>query len=136
MGSSDQKVILLVEDDPVVAVFAKEIIYQLGYEVIAANSGEMAIELVLNYEKINLILLDLDLGRGIDGLTTAWEILKKKSVPIIFLSENCRNEYEKKLMEIPCYGVLNKASGEFALRCSIEVALTLFEKNENLQKEI
>ena len=136
MISSTKKVILLVEDDSFVAEFSKETINHFGHEVITANSGEMAIELILNHEKIDLILLDLDLGHGIDGPTTAWQILKKKSIPIIFLSDNCKNEYADNLKEILCYGVVLKASGEFVLRSSIENALNLFEKSKNLQKEI
>ena len=135
MSSLEKKVILLVEDDIFAEVFAKEKISQFGYQVITANSGEMAVELVLNHEKIDLILLDLDLGQGSDGPTTAWQILKNKYIPIIFLSDSCKNEYVNKLNEIPCYGVLLKASGEFVLPSSIEIALDLFEKNQNLKKE-
>jgi DNA-binding NarL/FixJ family response regulator len=130
------KVILLVEDDVFVEVFLRKMINHLGYDVITANSGEMAVELALNHDKIDLILLDIDPGQGIDGSTTAWEILKKKNIPTIFLSENCRNEYANKLKGIPCYGVRARASGEFVLHSSIENALNHFEKNKNLQKEI
>jgi DNA-binding NarL/FixJ family response regulator len=136
MSKSDKKVILLIEDDTLVEVFVKGMVNNFGYEVITANSGEMALALVLNHEKIDLILLDIDLGQGIDGPTTAWQILKKKSIPIIFLLDSCKNEYANKLREIPCYGILLKASGEFVLHSSIEIALNLFENKKNLKKEI
>jgi CheY-like chemotaxis protein len=136
MISQVKKVILLVEDDIFIGVVEKKIINRLGYEVIIANSGEMAVEMALNNEKIDLILMDINLGQGIDGPEAAEEILRKKNIPIVFVAADSEKEYANKLKGIPCYGCVLKASGEFVLNSSIEIALELFREKKNLQKKV
>ena len=136
MSTRENKVILLVEDDVFIAVVEKEIINRLGYEVITASSGEMAIELVLKNETIDLILMDIHLGQGIDGPEAAEQILRKKNIPIVFVAADSEKEYTDKLKRIPCYGCVFKASGEFVLNSSIEIALELFQEKKNLQKKV
>jgi CheY-like chemotaxis protein len=129
MNTQKNQVILLIEDDVFIEVVEKEMINRFGYEVITANSGEMAVEIALNNEKIALILMDINLGRGIDGPEAAEQILRKKNIPIVFIAAYAERKYENKLKEIPCYGCVFKASGEFVLRSSIEIALRLFKEN-------
>ncbi len=133
MNTPKNKVILLVEDDAFIKVVEREMINRFGYEVITANSGEMAVEVALNKDKIDLILMDIELGQGIDGPEAAERILKKKDLPIVFIAAYAGEKYTNKLKEIPCYGCVFKASGEFVLRSSIEIALKLFEENKNLR---
>ena len=85
MSAQEKKVILLVEDDFFVEAVEKEQITHLGYEVISVNTGEMAVELALNDERINLILMDINLGQEMDGLEAARQIVDRKNMPIIFL---------------------------------------------------
>ncbi len=133
MNTPKNKVILLVEDDAFIKVVEREMINRFGYEVITANSGEMAVEVALNKDKIDLILMDIELGQGIDGPEAAERILKKKDLPIVFIAAYAGEKYTNKLKKIPCYGCVFKASGEFVLRSSIEIALKLFEENKNLR---
>jgi CheY-like chemotaxis protein len=133
MSTQEQKTILLVEDEILIEVVEKEMIKSFGYKVITANSGEEAINIAIGNERINLVLMDINLGRGIDGLEAAKQILKKKNMPIVFLTSHSEKEYVDKLKEITCYGCVFKASGDFVLRASIEIALDLFEVNKNLQ---
>lgn len=136
MSSQAKKVILLVEDDVFIAIVEKEIINRLGYQVITANSGVMAVEMVLSNEKIDLILMDINLGQGIDGPEAAEQILRKKNIPIVFVAADSEKEYANKLKGIPCYGCVFKASGEFVLNSSIEIALELFTEKKNLQMKM
>ncbi len=133
MSTQEQKTILLVEDEIFIEVVEKEMIKGFGYEVITANSGKEAINIAIGNKKINLVLMDINLGRGIDGLEAAKQILEKKNMPIVFLTGHSEKEYVDKLKEITCYGCVFKASGDFVLRASIEIALELFEANKNLQ---
>jgi CheY-like chemotaxis protein len=133
MNTQRKKLILLVEDDAFIEVVEKAMINRFGYEVITANSGEMAVEIALNNEKIDLILMDIDLGRGIDGPEAAEQILRKKNIPIVFVADYAEKNYANKLKEISCYGCILKASGEFVLRSSVEISLELFNENNKLQ---
>ncbi|MBI4763666.1 MAG: response regulator [Deltaproteobacteria bacterium] len=137
MSIPEKKVILLVEDEALIEVVEKEILNHLGYEVITTNSGEMAVETVLNdNNKIDLILMDINLGQGIDGPETAERILKEKDIPIVFIATHSEKEYVEKLKRISCYGCVFKPSGEFVLNSSIEIALEQFQARKNLQKKM
>lgn len=84
LGTKDLKV-LVVEDEAILALNLCNTLNQYGYISTHTNSGESAIQLVQNY-KPNIILMDIRLGDGIDGIDTAIEIQKSFQVPIIFLT--------------------------------------------------
>ena len=54
MGTEDQKTILLVEDEALIAIMEKEILKKHGFDVILASSGEKAIEIVNTNPDIDL----------------------------------------------------------------------------------
>lgn len=63
-----------------------------------ASSGEKALDAVRNPElPIDLILMDIDLGSGMDGTETAVEILKTHHIPIVFLSSHTEQWWQQLL---------------------------------------
>ena len=52
------------------------------------HSGEKAIEAVDSDPEIALVLMDIDLGKGIDGTQAAEKILEKHNLPVAFLSSH------------------------------------------------
>jgi len=136
MSVQDRKTILIVEDDAFTANFTSRLIQKAGFNVISANTGEAALEIASSDEKINLILMDIELGSGIDGPETARRILEKRNLPIVFTTTHSEKEYVEKVKNINRYGYVLKNSGAFVLRSSIEMALELFEANMNLEKNM
>ena len=63
--------ILLVEDEFLISMATKMILERNGYSVITASTGEEAIEKVEQDPSINMILMDINLGDGIDGTEAA-----------------------------------------------------------------
>ncbi len=86
MSAPEQMTILLVDDEAVIAGVAAKTIRKSGYEVIAAHSGEKTVRLAVENKNINLILMDINLGKGIDGAEAARQILSKRTMPIVFLA--------------------------------------------------
>ena len=76
MNDLIKKTILLVEDEALIAMAEKKTLDKFGYDVLTVNSGKKAIT-AFNSNKIDLILMDIDLGGGIDGTETAEIILKR-----------------------------------------------------------
>jgi len=136
INTKDQKTILLVEDDYATAKLTSEVIKRSGYNVITADSGEKAFEIAVSDEKTDLILMDIDLGSGIDGAEAAGLILEKRNIPIIFLSNHTESETIKKVENIASYGYVVKNSGGFVLQTSIEMAFKLFKSLDEKQKEL
>jgi PAS domain S-box-containing protein len=130
------KRILLVDDDAVIALAESMTIKEFGYEVIRSGSGEMAIELVAGESGIDLVLMDIDLGKGIDGLEAARRILGSRHLPIVFLTSHSGSSYIERAREITRYGYVIKGSSDLVLRSSIEIALDLFEAQERLRSEM
>jgi len=128
------KTILLVEDEALISAFITKILKNFGYNVLNANSGEKAVALASSEKYINLILMDIDLGRGIDGTEAARQILAVNNIPIVFQTSHSEREMVEKVKGITRYGYVIKSSGDFVLQSSIEMAFELFEANEKTKK--
>ncbi|GBF41712.1 signal transduction histidine kinase [Leptospira ellinghausenii] len=125
------KSILLVEDEAILALYEKKQLEQGGYKVTHVPSGENAIQLVIKDDNpFDLILMDIDLGKGLDGTETATHILNHREIPIVFLSSHTEREIVKKTETITSYGYVVKNSGFTVLDASIKMAFKLFEANE------
>ena len=77
--------ILTVDDEPRVVRLVSEVLKAMGYEVVAAATGEGAIEKAA-LEQPDLILLDILLGAGPDGYEVCQRIREFSDVPIIMLT--------------------------------------------------
>ncbi len=130
MDEEKQKIILLlVEDEAIIALALAQTIKNFGYEVIIAHSGEQAARLCTETDNIKLVLMDIDLGPGLDGPESARRILAERSLPIVFCTSHSEKEYVDKVKTITRYGYVVKNSGNFVLRTTIEMAFELFEAN-------
>lgn len=122
------KKILLVEDDYLIAASGKLRLEQYGYDVIVAGSGEEAVEMFRELPGIDLILMDINLGRGIDGTQAAEMILGEREIPVVFLSSHTDPEIVEKTEKITSYGYVVKNSGITVLDASIKMAFKLFNE--------
>ena len=134
MNEQEQKTILLVEDEALIAVMEREMLERHGFNVITASNGEKAIEIVRTTPDIDLILMDINLGRGMDGTEAAEIILKEKDIPILFLSSYTQAEVVQKTEKIVSYGYVVKSSGETVLITSIKMAFKLSDAYQRLKE--
>lgn len=126
--------ILLVEDDLIIATLHRKYLVDAGFEVIHFYSCETAIEF-LKAESIyiNLILMDIDLGDGnMLGTEGAEIIVRDFDIPLIFLSSHTEKELVQKTENITSYGYIVKNTGYTVLIASIKMALKLYSSNKNL----
>ncbi|HNF28362.1 MAG TPA: response regulator [Leptospiraceae bacterium] len=73
--------ILLVEDNIIIASIQTKSLNKVGHTVIHVSSGEDAVQFCSeNRDKIDLILMDIDLGNGIDGTEAAEIILEEHNI--------------------------------------------------------
>jgi CheY-like chemotaxis protein/DNA-directed RNA polymerase specialized sigma24 family protein len=78
--------ILIIEDEPVIALDVAQTVTGLGHEVTAIASR--ASEAIAEAKKTppGLILADIQLEDGSSGITAVQEILKSSDVPVIFVT--------------------------------------------------
>ena len=129
-----QKTILLVEDEAVIAMAETRVLQKHGFQVLTASSGESAIEVVKNTGNIDLILMDINLGNGMDGTEAAEIIVAERDIPVIFLSNNTQREVVEKTDRVTSYGYVVKASGKAVLITSVNMAFRLHEAHLELKK--
>jgi CheY-like chemotaxis protein len=95
---------LLVEDEMILALTEKSNLEQYGYAVMIANCGEKAVEIVASNLGIDLVLMDIDLGKGMDGTQAAEKILSGNDLPIVFLSSHTESGIVEKTEKNISYG--------------------------------
>lgn len=135
-NSKEKKNILLVEDEAIIGLGCSRALMSYGYDISIAKSGEEALEMISSTSNIDLVLMDIDLGEGIDGTQTAEAILRDNEIPIVFLSSHTEQEIVRKTEKITSYGYVVKGSSTTVLDASIKMAFKLFYSNQRLQKEV
>lgn len=130
MPERNTKTILLVEDDIIIAKYEALELEEYGYSVIVVHNGRDAVEECLSNNKIDLILMDINLGPGMDGTRAAEIILNEKDIPVVFLSSHTNPEIVERTEKITSYGYVVKNSGMTVLDASIKMAFKLFEAKQ------
>ncbi len=135
MNDKRLKTILLVEDEALIALSEKMMLEKYQYRVVLAYTGEQAIAMAAKMPEIDLILMDIDLGRGMDGTQAAACILEERLLPVVFLSSHVEKEIVEKTETITSYGYVVKNSGITILDASIKMAFKLFAANRALSEQ-
>jgi PAS domain S-box-containing protein len=136
-GGEGKKTILLVDDEVILAMNEKLSLEKYGYDVITVNTGEKALGIIENSASISLVLMDIDLGKGIDGTEAARLILRVRDIPVVFLSSHTSSDVVAKTEKITSYGYVVKSSSTTVLDASIKMAFKLFEaKRQVFDKQL
>jgi len=129
------RLILLVEDEAIIAMEEAMILRTEGYEVIQAFSGEEAVLIAgRRNASIDMILMDIDLGSGIDGTEAARQILEFCDIPIVFLSSHTEKEIVDKTEKITSYGYIVKNFPPIILNTSIKMAHKLHLEKKRVKE--
>jgi PAS domain S-box-containing protein len=134
MSPDLKKTILLVEDEVIIAMTEKMQLEKYGYAVVTAHNGEIAVGKVESVPGIDLVLMDIDLGSGIDGTEAAARILKDHDLPVVFLSSHTDPVIVGKTERITSYGYVVKNSSTTVLDASIKMAFKLFDSNRKFKE--
>ena len=85
--------ILMVDDEPNVRFFYREVLNEVGYEVLEAESGEEAF-IIMNREPIDLVVLDIKL-RLESGLNILQRITEEfPNIPVLLCSAYVSFQYD------------------------------------------
>ncbi len=76
--------VLVVDDEARIVRFVRARLVEDGYQVVTANTGEAALELVES-DQPDLVILDIMMP-GIDGFETLRRIRRDSDIPVIMLS--------------------------------------------------
>jgi two-component system cell cycle sensor histidine kinase/response regulator CckA len=115
--------ILVVEDEAIVAMDISARLRVLGYEVVGpAPTGEEAVELA-ERTRPDLVLMDIMLRGGIDGVEAALRIREATGAPVVYLTAYADDSTLRRAKTAEPLGYLLKPFEERELRTTIETAL-------------
>ena len=115
--------VLVVEDESIIALDIKATLTNLGYSVPAvASGGEEAVQKVAEHDP-DLVLMDIHLRGGMDGVEAAAAIRDRFDVPVVYLTAYADPPTVGRARVTEPYGYLLKPFAERELHVVIEMAL-------------
>lgn len=119
----ENKRILVVEDEAIVATDIRRILDGLGYNVVGtASSGKAAIE-AAQKNKPDLVLMDIVLKGEMDGIEAAEQIHSELNIPVVYLTAYADDEILKRAKVTEPFGYIVKPFEDSQLKSVIEMAL-------------
>jgi len=114
-----QKTLVVVEDDFIIQLFIKNIAISCGFNVIGeAGNSTQALKLVES-ERPDLILMDIGIDGGRDGIETVEEIYRTYTIPIIYITGNSDHVTLKRARETEPLDIIFKPISEDVLRSKL-----------------
>lgn len=115
--------VMVVEDDVLIAEDIRISLEDMGYHVCAAvSSGEEAMEQVAK-QTPDVILMDIILRGGMDGVEAAAGIGRQYHIPVVFLTSFADEETLDRARAVGPFGYLVKPFEDRELRATLEMAL-------------
>lgn len=124
--------ILIVEDEPIVALDEKKQVEGFGYKVLdLVTTGKEAVA-VIEKKQPDLVLIDINLEGNMDGIEVAAIIRERFDIPVLFVTAHSEvDTLQRAKITIP-YAYLIKPYREKDLKVAIEMA---FYKS-NVEREL
>ena len=118
------EIILIVEDEGLIALHLSELLEKAGYHVSApAYSGEMVLRELGTSPLPDLVLMDIALAGSLDGIETARQIRQQYPIPVIFLTAYSNQNRIDEAQKVSPFGYLKKPVLEDELLGAISRAL-------------
>lgn len=118
--------ILIVEDEPIIALNLKQVLSELGYAPYGISNNRCNTLKLLNEKKEipDLILMDIYLQGPTTGIMLAKELKETLiNTPVVFLTANSELATIKEASETLAYGYLIKPYKKSHLQAAIEIAI-------------
>lgn len=126
--------ILVVEDEGIIAQDIQNTLKKLGYAVPAiAYSGKEGIEKAQEIQP-DLVLMDIVLGGGIDGIEAAEQIRRRFHIPVVYLTAYADEKTLERAKITEPFGYILKPFEEKELYITIEMALYKHEMERRLKE--
>jgi CheY-like chemotaxis protein len=78
--------VLIIEDEPIIALDLENLVTELGHKVVAIAATREEAVAKAHSERPGLVLADINLGEGGSGIDAVSEILASFDIPVIFIT--------------------------------------------------
>jgi signal transduction histidine kinase len=128
--------VLIVEDELVTANALSDVLADMGYRVLAiADSCDGAIASI-QHQIPDIVLMDIKLRDSVSGITTANEIHKIASIPVIYLTAFSDPETLEQAIATSPYGYLTKPLRYAEVNGAIMLALKNHQEEKILREAL
>ncbi len=126
--------ILVVEDEKITARNIKNKLVKLGYDVpVTVSSGEEAIQKA-GETRPDLVLMDIQLKRDMNGIQAAEQIRTRFNIPIIYLTAYTDEDTLEQAKVTEPYSYIIKPFQAKELQTNIEIALYKHKMEKKLHE--
>lgn len=115
--------ILIVDDDQTTSRVLELQLTNMGYSIVGiAQSADEALKYTKKFNP-QLVLMDINLGQGMDGIETTTAIIKDYEIPVIYITAYADDDTLNRAKETNPSGFINKPIRKNDLRANVEIAL-------------
>lgn len=126
--------ILIVEDEALIAHEIRHRLTKMGWEVVGTAFGEEAVELALE-TRPDLLLSDIQLRHGLNGIDLAERIQAVMDIPVVFLTAFSDEDTVARAKKVTPFGYIIKPVENRDLQITIEMALYKFRVEKELKEK-
>lgn len=121
------KKILIVEDELIIAKDISLVLEQEGYETRIGVTTVTDAIYMLNNEKFDLVLIDINLYCKPDGVELGKYLLKKDTIPFIYITSHSDNLTFERIKESRPHGIILKPYKPFELKSVTGIVLNNYQ---------
>jgi len=127
--------ILIAEDEPIARMDLREMLENLGYQVVGeAADGKAAVELARELRP-DLVMMDIKMPE-LDGIAAARILTEERIAPVLLVTAYSHREFIDGATAAGVVNYVTKPFGEAQLVPAIEIALARFREFRALEKEL
>ena len=123
------KRLLVVDDEPPIQRILRRNLTMSGYEVLIAENGQQALEMV-HLHQPDLILLDLCMPGDLNGLDVCVKVRESSSIPIIVLSAVNEEKQKVRALDLGADDYLTKPFSNDELQARVRACLRRAQATE------
>lgn len=129
-----EALILIVEDDRIVAEDIRSSLLSFGFSVSAiVSSGKEALDKI-NETQPDLVLMDIMLKSEMNGIETAGKIRSQFNVPVVYLTAYANEEILERAKTTEPFGYIIKPFEDRKLKTAVDMALYKHKMEKKLRE--
>jgi signal transduction histidine kinase/CheY-like chemotaxis protein len=126
--------ILIVEDEQLTALMIQEVLTDSNHTTVGrVRSAREAISIATTAQP-DLVLMNIDLEAGEDGITAGAEIYEQLDIPIIYLTASTEDSVLQRAIATEPFGYLIKPFDSTELKAALQIALRCHQLKQRLQQ--
>ncbi len=123
----EKHTIIIVEDDEITALNLKLSLQKHGYKILATCDNAIDALQKIEIHKPHVVIIDISLQEGSDGITLGRKIRQNYTIPFIYLTSYSDDDIISEAIKTEPYGYIVKPFDPSSLHATIQMAVFKFD---------